>query len=100
MNRFKIFFYNNFSKNKKIRKYIGGYWEKWAIERTGEFWLKVKEKDAFDKYHRPSLTHKGIPFCEYYDLEFFGYKTDFTDKMKKKLDRRRKLKRIKKNLKE
>jgi len=94
MNRIKSFLRYNFSNKKKVRKYLGGYWEYWTVNEFGELWLKVSEKNAFKKDYKPPLDRE-TPYCEYYDIGFFGNKRELTDKMLKRLDRKRKLKRVK-----
>ena len=66
----------NCSNWKWVRKRLGGYWELWYIDIIHtEIWFQIKEEQAFGNY-RPGCGY-GTPFCEYYDLGFFDYKTQF-----------------------
>ena len=94
MNRFKRFLRYNFSNSRKIRMYLGGYWEYWEFtDNFGNMWLRVSEENAFNRDYKFGLG-KGTPICEYYDILFFGDKSELNDKVLKRLDRKRKLKRV------
>lgn len=59
---------------KFARKLIGGRWEKWYIEcMRSEMWFPLYKDE---KDFRPGTGH-GTPYCEYYDVRFFGYKNTF-----------------------
>ena len=78
---------------KWYREWVGGYWEQWYIDAVhSEIWFDITKKEAYEGF-RPGCGY-GTPYCEYYGLNFFEYKTKFTKETKIKLDRQQKLKRI------
>ena len=92
---FRKFLKNNFSNYKWCRRYLGGYWECWYIDIChSEIWFSVNQKFIFERYgFRPGCGF-GVPYCEYYSIDFFGYRTDFKDDMKEEYKRKLKIKKI------
>lgn len=94
LNWFKRRLYYNFSHYKKIRKYIGGYWEHWIIEICSDsVWMLVNKEQAYDETYRP-IGGRGTPIYEYYPIEFFDSKLKFTEEIKLQSKRQLKLERL------
>ena len=84
----------NFSNRKWARKYIGGYWEKWYVEIIhGPIWMYVTKEQAYNLNWRPG-TGRSTPIVEYYPINYFGDKMDFTDEVKIQKEREAKLQRL------
>jgi hypothetical protein len=82
-----------FSDFKWARKFIGGYWELWCIEIIyGDIWMYITQKQVYNNW-RPGCG-RGTPYCEYYEIGYFGYKKDFTNEIKTQLQRDKKIKEI------
>jgi len=63
-----------FSGYECIRRYVGGYWENWYIDPLHLYlWFKIDEKILTQNI----IYGNGTPYCEYYTLNFFDYKTEF-----------------------
>jgi len=90
---FKKYLGRNFSNHYFIRKYVGGYWECWVIDIIhGNIWFNITKEQAYSRKWRPGCGH-GTPYCEYYPINFFDYKSNFTEETKIQLERENKLKR-------
>lgn len=71
LNWLKRVLYYNFSSYRKIRKYLGGYWECWYIEICrSDVWLIVNKEQAYNPNYVPGCGH-GTPICEYYPINFW-----------------------------
>jgi len=82
----------NFSNKKFIRKFIGGYWECWYIDICHcDIWFNISKEQLCD--FRPGCGH-GTPYCEYYPIGFFDYKTNYTKENILRLYRKVKLERV------
>jgi len=86
------FLKNNFSHYKWCRKYIGGYWELWYIGICNDIWFHIDFKEGYNNF-RPGCGF-GTPFCEYYPMNYFGYKTDLCWEEIEKHKRQLKLERL------
>jgi len=87
---YKRFIKRHFSNSKRVRRYIGGYWEKWYIDVIHcDLWFYITKEQAYG-YYRPGCGY-GTPYCEYYPIEFFDYKTNFSSI---NLERKMKFKKI------
>ena len=81
----------NLSNIKEYRELKGGYWEKWYIDCIhSELWFERTLSEIQNK-ERPGCAF-GIPFVEYYDIDYYGIlRNDFDIK---KLIRIKKIKTI------
>jgi len=67
----------NLNSYEKYRKITGGYWERWYIDCIhSELWFERKLKQIIKK-EKPGCAF-GVPYVEYYDIDYFGVlKKDF-----------------------